>query len=738
MNPTEWPRTVYIVLLFVTAAISVTSIPYARRRRRTPWALAGLAMLLAGAVWSAAYACELSSTTLQAKVLWNQVAYTGLMTIPLSWIVLASQYTGNDRWLTRRNLALIILPTIAIIALVWTNSLHGWMWSDTSLRTVTYMGRDYSALVRVRAAGFWLFTIYFFAVVLVSVRLMSRVLIRSRPLYRWQTAVILVLTASLTAIGLYELAFRSYVRFLPLTYTAACLVMIWGLSYIRTGDLVAISRRLILERLTDPVIVLDPQDRVISLNAAARQLTGSPMPKLTGQTLSEVWPAGDKLAAATTEPVRQEIIFDQEGKRIHDVHITPVLDPNGRLACRVAVLRDITESRRAERETQALQAQLLQASKLEAMGTLASGIAHDFNNLLTAIQGNATLAKASISTSDPLYEDIDEIELACKRASRLTRQLLMFSRKQPTEPVPINLNAAVNELLEMLERLIGENITISLSPAPNLWTTNADQGNIEQVIINLVVNARDAMPSGGTITIETQNVTLDEVNYADTPDAYPGEFVCLSVIDTGKGMDEKILRRIFEPFFSTKQAGRGTGLGLAVVDSAVKIHGGWIEVQSQVDQGSTFSIYLPADTSVTVRPERQGEPSLDDLQGRGERILFVEDAQNVREFAVRVLRENGYEVMPAPDVRTALETLDRCNWQVELVLTDVVLPDRTGIELAVEVLARENPPRILLSSGYTGQRSQWETIHAREWPFLQKPYSLHDLLHTIRTVLDTS
>jgi two-component system cell cycle sensor histidine kinase/response regulator CckA len=203
-------------------------------------------------------------------------------------------------------------------------------------------------------------------------------------------------------------------------------------------------------------------------------------------------------------------------------------------------------------------------------------------------------------------------------------------------------------------------------------------------------------------------------------------------------MDETILRRIFEPFFSTKQAGRGTGLGLAVVDSAVKIHGGWIEVQSQVDQGSTFSIYLPADTTAAARPERQGDTSLDDLQGHGERILFVEDAQNVREFAVRVLRDNGYEVMAAPDVHTALDTLDRSDWQFDLVFTDVVLPDCTGIELASEVLARENPPHILLSSGYTGQRSQWETIHNRDWPFLQKPYSLHDLLRTIREVLEDS
>jgi PAS domain S-box-containing protein len=634
--------------------------------------------------------------------------------------------------------ALLAAPTAAIIALIWTNDLHGWLWSDASLRPATFLGQASLALDRTPTAGYWASMAYLIAAVVIAGMLFVHMIAGSWPLYRWQTAAILVITTSLLAIGIYELDGQSYPRYLPLTYCIATLAMIWGLSYVRTGDLVALSRRLILERLNDPVIVLDEQDRVMHLNAAARQLIGCTQSRVVGHSLSSVWPAGPELAVPSTEPTRQEIALGQGSKRILDVYITPVSDSIGRLACRIAVLRDITDLKETEREKQALQAQILHGSKLEAMGTLASGIAHDFNNLLTAIHGNATLAKALLSVADPAYEEINEIEIACKRASRLTRQLLMFGRRQPTEPVPINLNTAVNEMLEMLERLIGENITISLSPAPDLWTTYADQGNIEQVIINLVVNARDAMPSGGRITIETHNVVLDEVNYEDTPDAYPGKFVCLSVIDTGKGMDETILRRIFEPFFSTKQAGRGTGLGLAVVDTAVKVHGGWIEVQSQVDQGSTFSIYLPADETTTARTEREGEEPIDELQGRGERILFVEDAQNVREFAVRVLRENGYEVTAAADVQSALETLDRVAWQIDLVLTDVVLPDRTGIELAVEVLARENGPRVLLSSGYTGPRSQWETIHDRAWPFLQKPYSLHDLLRTIREVLESA
>jgi two-component system cell cycle sensor histidine kinase/response regulator CckA len=257
------------------------------------------------------------------------------------------------------------------------------------------------------------------------------------------------------------------------------------------------------------------------------------------------------------------------------------------------------------------------------------------------------------------------------------------------------------------------------------------------VIINLVVNARDAMPQGGQIAIETRNVTLDKVDYHKTPDAYPGQFVCLSVADTGQGMDDEILQHIFEPFFSTKRAGRGTGLGLAVVDSAIKMHSGWIEVKSQVGQGSTFSIYLPANTAATARPAPSRASSIEELQGRGERILFVEDAQNVRDFAVRVLRENGYQVVAAPDVRSALEVLDHHAWQFDLVLTDVVLPDRSGIELAVQILDRDNAPRVLLSSGYTGQRSQWETIRDREWPFLQKPYSLTELLRTIREVIES-
>jgi signal transduction histidine kinase/CheY-like chemotaxis protein len=410
-------------------------------------------------------------------------------------------------------------------------------------------------------------------------------------------------------------------------------------------------------------------------------------------------------------------------------------DWRDRLVSRVAVLRDIEEHKQAEQMNEVLQEQLLQARKMEAIGTLAGGIAHDFNNLLTAIQGNATLAKSTAGSDSPIYEDLNEIELACRRASRLTRQLLLFSRKQPIRPLSLQLNAIILELAEMLERLIGEDIAIYVHLAPDVWMVEADKGSIEQVVINLVVNARDAMPEGGEIIVKTENVFVDEVYCQATPAARPGQFVRLSVSDTGMGMSQEVQDRLFEPFFSTKETGEGTGLGLAVVYGIIQQHSGWVHVYSEIGHGSTFTIHLPMVQETAPEPPLVKEPSVDDLQGHGERVLLVEDEEIVREFAARVLRQNGYDVLTVSEMQEAVETLDREQWRFDLVFSDVVLPDRSGLELADHVLAHRPSMPILLSSGYTGQRSRWETIRTRGLPFLEKPYTLARLLGAIRAAL---
>lgn len=399
----------------------------------------------------------------------------------------------------------------------------------------------------------------------------------------------------------------------------------------------------------------------------------------------------------------------------------------------VNTLAGIIQRKKAEEEKEKIQAQLLQAQKMEAIGTLTGGVAHDFNNLLTAIQGYTELAMREVDEADPLYMDLKQVLRAAGRAAGLTRQLLLFSRKQPMELTPLNINQTVDSLLKMLNRLIGEDIAIKTDLEPDLWTVRANEGKIEQVIMNLAGNARDAMPEGGELIIKTENVTLDEDYCKVIPESRPGKFVYLSVADTGVGMDKEILQRIFEPFFSTKEV--GTGLGLSVVYGIVKEHEGWINVYSEPGQGSTFKVYLPA---FYVEPEDETEEtvSLQELRGRGERILLVEDEEGVREFVRRALSENGYVVFEATSAEEALDIFERAKGRFRLVFSDVVLPDESGLQLVDQLLFRKPELRVLLSSGYADQKSQWPVICERGFRFLQKPYALPDLLRAIREAVE--
>jgi PAS domain S-box-containing protein len=400
----------------------------------------------------------------------------------------------------------------------------------------------------------------------------------------------------------------------------------------------------------------------------------------------------------------------------------------------VLLLRDITDRRRTEEEKEKVQSQLLQAQKMDAIGTLAGGVAHDFNNLLTTIQGYADLTMRSLNKADPLYMNLKQIGSSAVRASNLTRQLLLFSRRQPMELSLLNLNGAVEDLLKMLNRLIGEDIvtTISLEPVP--WTVRADGGQIDQIMVNLAVNARDAMPEGGKLAIKTENVILDEQYRKVSSEARPGKFVCLSVEDTGVGIDKETMRHIFEPFFTTKQAGKGTGLGLSVVYGIVKQHEGWISVDSGMGQGSTFRVYLPV-FSEEAEEKAEVAVSVEALQGHGEQILLVEDEKDVLGFAAKVLQENGYAVVEAATAQEALDVFEVEKGDFELVFADVVLPDKSGIQLVDQLLSQKPELRVLLSSGYTDDKSQWPVIKERGFRFLPKPYALPELLGNVAEAL---
>jgi len=438
----------------------------------------------------------------------------------------------------------------------------------------------------------------------------------------------------------------------------------------------------------------------------------------------------ESLMRGECEPAEYEentIVTKSGEERVVSWHDTVIRDRTGAIYGTLSSGEDVTERKLAEREKDGLRKQLLQSQKMEAIGVLAGGVAHDFNNLLTVIQGNSELAAMKAGGDESLAKNIAHIQEAAERAARLTGQLLLMSRRQPMEFAEVNVNESVRNLMRMLERLIGEDVSVVTDLAADLWKVKGDSGNVEQVILNLAVNARDAMPGGGTLTVKTRNVSVGEVRAGKVSGSRPGDFVCLSVEDTGTGMDKATLDRIFEPFFSTKEAGRGTGLGLSVVYGIVNQHGGWIEVESAEGKGTRFDVFFPAILKADGPDDRDETPRRG-VRGKGERILLVEDEAGVRDFAAHALRSSGYYVSEVASAEEALEVFARKRAGFDLVFSDVVLSGKSGVQLAEEIASVSPGTPVLLTSGYADDRSQLDEIRRRCLPFLQKPYAVGDLL----------
>ncbi len=394
------------------------------------------------------------------------------------------------------------------------------------------------------------------------------------------------------------------------------------------------------------------------------------------------------------------------------------------------VIIDITD----RKQTEEIQARLQQASKLESIGRLAGGVAHDFNNLLTVIQGSISLAMIGLSQNDPLNNRLKMIEDASDRAAQLTRQLLAFSRKQIIEPKVINLNTLVENLRKMMTRIIGEDIELVISLQEDLHNINADVGQIEQVIVNLAVNSRDAMPNGGKLFIETENVIADQEFCKKHPTIQTGHYVLLSVSDTGHGMDEETKNQIYEPFFTTKKQGIGTGLGLATVYGIVKQHDGFINCYSEIGQGTVFKIYLPIIDLEDSKSDSELRTS-EELSGN-EVILFVEDEEIVREVAIEYLERMGYKILSAENGGMALLISEQHEEPIDLLITDVVMPGMDGKQLVERLHLARPEMKILYTSGYTNNVIVHHGILDEGLNFISKPYRLQALAKTIRDILD--
>ncbi|RKY16300.1 MAG: hypothetical protein DRP63_05635 [Planctomycetota bacterium] len=500
---------------------------------------------------------------------------------------------------------------------------------------------------------------------------------------------------------------------------------------------VATLYRDILESTTDLVQSVDMNGRFLYVNRAWLNALGYTEEDVKKMTMFDVLaPAAREHCAAIFEKAKAgkqlesfgTVFLTKDGREVELEGTCNLQYEGGKPVALRAMFRDVTKRKEAERQARKAQAQLLRAQKMEALGLLASGVAHDFNNVLTAIQGTAELALMEVPEDSPTHQTLRRILAACKRGASLARQLLLFSRKQPVKPKPLNLNRTIENLLKMLERLIGENIKINAQLEPALWTVIADEGGIEQVLMNLVVNARDAMPNGGTITIRTENIVLTAEDVQIIPNATPGRFVRLSVSDTGVGMDKKTLEHIFEPFFTTKREGKGTGLGLAVVYGVVRQHNGWINVYSEPGNGTTFKIYLPVAKEVSAKDEEEKTPEAVPA-GNGEIVLVVEDEERVRFFTTHALISYKYKAYEAATVKDALKVSEKLQ-KLDLLFTDIALPDGKGEQLVTRLRKKWANLPAILTSGYSVVPKPRKRVL-----FLQKPYGLMELLRTVHRAL---
>jgi PAS domain S-box-containing protein len=490
----------------------------------------------------------------------------------------------------------------------------------------------------------------------------------------------------------------------------------------------------IIECSSDAIIIHTLDGAIVSWNEGAQMVYGYSASEVLGRSRSLLIPPGEpddlpKIVETLERGERLkrfETVHIRKGGRRIDVSMTisPVKDASDQIVGAAAIARDVSDRK-------LLETQLRQAQKMEAIGQLAGGIAHDFNNLLSVINGYCDLLEDEVQQNATADRNLEQIKKAGERAACLTRQLLAFSRQQVLEPTVVDLNAVVVDLEKMLGRIVGEDVEFRSRLNANLGSVKADRGQIEQVIMNLIVNARDAMPQGGRLVIETANVVVDEELAQEHGFQQPGNYVRLSVADNGIGMDAETQLRIFEPFFTTKEIGKGTGLGLSTVYGVITQSGGVVEVQSQVGQGTTFDVYLPAIQEPV--PKEKPHSQVDaDFRGT-ETILLVEDEEALRKLTRDLLINKGYKLLEAESPESAIQIARQYTGPIDLLLTDVVMPRMNGPDLARKLLATRPTLKIVYMSGYAGSKpSQVLDPHA---VLLAKPFKTKLLLRKLRETL---
>lgn len=761
----------YLLPFIISTGISLAVGIYCWQRRRETGAMMYALVAFSQASWTIGYTLELLSPTLDGKSFWDNFQLIGGTGWLIAFLAFTLAYTG--RHFSRPLLAysLLAMPGIVLMLTAFINPLTWLIRSEA----VLVPGEPFSTLQYDLALGYWLWGFYGYTMIFICLGLLGNKYLRTHSPYRTQMGLIFagnlipIIGTALTLTGIIHGPYRDIS---PLTFALGNLLVAWGLFRYGLFDLVPLAWDKVMESIPDSVVVLDTQDRVVNLNPAALVVTGRESSAVIGRPAQQVFANWSEIVAQYLEVMdtRAEMVVNTpEGPRYIEFRIHPLYDQRQHFKGRVLITRDFTDRKRVEEELQQhrdrleelvkertaelvaanqqlqqqiaererLEERLRQAQKLEAIGSLAGGIAHDFNNLLVPILGYVELSLLDLAPESRLYANLAQVRKAAEQAANLTRQILAFSRQQVLELSILDLNVIVEEFKKMIQRLIGEDIELRtiLTAAP--YPVKADKGQIEQVLMNLAVNSRDAMPEGGRLTIETANVLLDEAyvqKYAS--DLPPGPYVMLAVSDTGQGMDAETQKRIFDPFFTTKESGKGTGLGLATVFGIVKQHQGSIWVYSEPGRGTTFKIYLPQAKN-TAQPATTPPPIDGSLTSGTETVLVVEDEGLVRRLVCETLAAHGYDVVEASSPAACLR-LAADKAQIHMLLTDVILPEMNGRELYQKLVAIHPGSKVLYMSGYTNNVIVHHGILEEDIAFLQKPFTVLNLTRKVREVLGAS
>lgn len=493
------------------------------------------------------------------------------------------------------------------------------------------------------------------------------------------------------------------------------------------------------ENSVEGMRLTDESGNVVAVNDPFCKLVGMSREELEGNPLTVIFPDSEQHAQMLEEfrrrfrdrvtgPQRERRLTLRNGNVVTLEDSSSFVELRGQPPMLLGMFRDVTAQKRLEE-------QLRQSQKMEAIGQLAGGVAHDFNNILTVIHGHASLLQAGGSLTGVSARSAQQISQAAERAASLTRQLLAFSRRQVLQPRRLDMNEVVANMTKMLGRILGEDIALQLNYSPQPALVQADAGMIEQVLLNLAVNSRDAMPKGGLLAIKISTLDVDARRLAEHSEGHTGHFICLSVSDTGCGIAPENLRRIFEPFFTTKEVGKGTGLGLATVYGIVKQHQGWIEVKSEIGKGTGFKVFLPR--SVATAGRADGPPAEKAIRRGTETILVVEDEAPVRELVCELLAQNGYRILQAESGVKALQVWRESKDSIDLLLTDLVMPDRlNGRELAEKLRAEQPKLKVIFTSGYSEDVVGKDFVLRAGLNYLQKPYHPRKLALAVRDCLD--